>query len=92
MHWLNSNWERPTASAFHPVSEMQKSNQIIFIGLWSSKNCLKRPGGGVCICEGSLGCAFLRGSRCAEGMGFGRRWVRWVLRGTETASGHPGVT
>ncbi len=28
---------------------------------------------------------------CAEGMGCGRRWVRWVLRGALTASGHPGV-
>ncbi len=33
----------------------------------------------------------LRGSTCAEGMGCGRRWVRWVLRGTGIASGHPGV-
>ncbi len=29
---------------------------------------------------------------CAEGMGCERRWVRWVLRRTEIASGHPGVT
>ncbi len=43
------------------------------------------------IWEKSLGCEFLRGSMCAEGMGRGRRWVRWVLRGTGTASGHPGV-
>ncbi len=57
------------------------SNQIIFIGLRSSKDYNKRPGGGVGIWEGSLGCEFLRGSMCAEGM------VRWVLRGTETASG-----
>ncbi len=42
------------------------------------------------IWEGSLGCEFLRGSICAEGMGCGRRWVKWVLRGTGTASGHPG--
>ncbi len=42
------------------------------------------------IWEESLGCEFLRGSMCAEGMGCGRRWVRWVLRGTGTASGHPG--
>ncbi len=28
---------------------------------------------------------------CAEGMGCGRRWVRWVLRGTGTASGHPRI-
>ncbi len=34
------------------------------------------------IWEGSLGCEFLRGSMCAEGMGCGRRWVRRVLRGT----------
>ncbi len=47
--------------------------------------------GGVCIREGSLECDILRGSMCAEGMGCGRRWVRWVLRGTGTASGHSGV-
>ncbi len=63
-----------------------KSNQIIFIGLRSSKDYYKRPGGGVGIWEGSLGCEFF-----AEGMGCGRRWVIWVLRGTGTASGHPGV-
>ncbi len=67
------------------------SNQIIFIGLRSSKDYYKRPGGGVGIWEGSLGCEFLRGWMCAKGMGCGRRWVRWVLRGTGTASGHPGV-
>ncbi len=67
------------------------SNQIIFIGLRSSKDYYKRPGGGVGIWEGSLGCELLRGSMCAEGMGCGRRWARWVLRGTGTASGHPGV-
>ncbi len=27
---------------------------------------------------------------CAEGKGCGKRWVRWELRGTGTASGHPG--
>ncbi len=68
-----------------------KSNQIIFIGLRKSKDCYKRPGGGVGISEGSLGCEFLRGLMCAEGMGCGRGWVRWVLRGTGTASGHPEV-
>ncbi len=67
------------------------SNQIIFIGLRSSKDYYKRPGGGVGIWKGSLGCEFLRGWMCAEGMGCGRRWVRWVLRGTGTACGHPGV-
>ncbi len=73
------------------VVKVYHSNQIIFIGLRSSKDYYKRPGGGVDVWEGSLGCAFLRGSMCAEGMGCGRRWVRWVLRGTGTASGHPGV-
>ncbi len=34
---------------------------------------------------------FLPESMCAEGMGCGRRLVLWVLRGTVTASGHPGV-
>ncbi len=66
-------------------------NQLIFIGLRSSKGYYKWPGGGVGIWEGLLGCEFLRGSMCAEGMGCGRRWVRRVLRGTGTASGHPGV-
>ncbi len=43
------------------------------------------------VWEVSLGCEFLRGSMCADGMGCGRTWVRWVLRGTGTASGRPGV-
>ncbi len=34
------------------------SNQIIFFGLRSSKNYYERPGGGVGIWEGSLGCEF----------------------------------
>ncbi len=42
------------------------SNQIIFIGLRSSKDYYIRPGGGVGIWEGSLGCEFLRGSMCAK--------------------------
>ncbi len=46
-----------------------KSNH--FIGLWSSKDYYKRPGGGVGIWEGSLGCEFLHGSMCAEGMVLG---------------------
>ncbi len=41
--------------------------------------------------EGYLGVGFLRGSMCAEGMGCERRWVRWEVRGTGTASRHPGV-
>ncbi len=28
----------------------------------------------------------------AEGIGCERRWFRWVLRVTATASGHPGVS
>ncbi len=68
-----------------------ESNQIIFIGLRISKDYYKRPGGGVGVWKGSVRCEFLRGSMCAEGMGCGRRWVRWVLRGTGIASGHPGV-
>ncbi len=70
---------------------LRHTDQIIFIGLRSSKDYYKRPGGGVGIWEGSLGCGFLCGSMCAEGMGCGRRWVRSILRGTGTASGHPGV-
>ncbi len=66
-----------------------KSNH--FMGLRCSKGYYKRPRGGGCIWEGSLECDILRGSMCAEGMGCGRRWVRWVLRGTGTASGHSGV-
>ncbi len=42
--------------------------------------------------KGHLGVIFLRGSMCAEGMGCEKRLVRWVLRGTGTASGHPGVS
>ncbi len=75
----------------NPISRRHiefKSNQIIFIGLRSSKDYCKRPGSGVGIWEGSLECEFLRVSICAEGIGCGRRWV---LRGTGTASGHPGV-
>ncbi len=74
----------------HNMNGGFKSNQSIFIGLRSSKDYYKRPGGGVGIWEGSLGCEFLRGWMCAEGCG--RRWVRGVLRGTGAASGHPGVS
>ncbi len=42
--------------------------------------------------KGHLGVSFLRGSMWTEGVGCERRWVRWVLRGTGTASGHPGVS
>ncbi len=34
---------------------------------------------------------FLSVSICTERMGCGRRWVRWVLRGTGAASGRRGV-
>ncbi len=34
---------------------------------------------------------FLRRSMCAERMGCAWRWVRWVLRGSGTASGHPSI-
>ncbi len=67
-------------------------NQLIFIGLQSSKNYYNRPVGVVEVHgKGHLGVSFLRGSMFAEGMGCERRWVRWVLRGTETASRHSGV-
>ncbi len=69
-----------------------RSNQIIFIGLRSSKDYYKRPVGGGGIWEGSLVCEFLRGSTCAEGMGCERKWVKWVLRGTGTTGRHPGVS
>ncbi len=60
------------------------------IGLRSSKDYYRRPGGVVGVYgKGHLVGSFLRGSMCLEGMGCERRWVRWVLRGTETASGHP---
>ncbi len=69
-----------------------KSNQIIFIGVRSSKDYYKRLGGVAGVYrKGHLGVSFLCGSMCAEGMGCERRWVRWILRGTWTASGHPGV-
>ncbi len=69
------------------------SNQIIFIGLRSSKDYYKRPGGVAGVYgKGHLGVRFLRGWMCAEGMGCGRRWVIWVLRGTGTASWHPEVS
>ncbi len=42
------------------------------------------------MCEGYVGCAFLRGSMFAEGMGCGSKWVIWVLWGTGTASECPG--
>ncbi len=55
------------------VLELQNStglsNQIIFIGLRSSKDYYKRPRDGVGMWEGSLGCEFLREQMCAEGMG-----------------------
>ncbi len=38
---------------------LRHTDQIIFIGLRSSKDYYKRPGGGVGIWEGSLGCEFL---------------------------------
>ncbi len=69
----------------------QRGNHHFFIGLRSSKDYNKRPGCVVGVWEGSLGCEFWLGWMCAEGMGCGRRWVRRVLRGTGTASGHPGV-
>ncbi len=68
------------------------SNQIIFIGQRNSKDNYMRPGGVVGVYgKGHLG-VFLRGTMCPEGVGCKRRWVRWVLRGTRTASGHPGVS
>ncbi len=68
-----------------------KSNQIIFIGLRSSKDYYKRPGGVMGVYgKGHLWWVFLRGSMLAEGMSCWKRWVRWALRGTGTASGHPG--
>ncbi len=42
--------------------------------------------------KGHLGVRFLCVSMCAVGMGYEKRWVRWVLRGTGTASGNPGVS
>ncbi len=64
-----------------------------FFGLRSSKDYHKRPGlvEGI-YGKGHLGVSFLRGLMCAKGMGCGRRWVRWVLRGTGTASVYPGVS
>ncbi len=81
--------KRPNGTHHTNSVSDQHSNQIIFIVLRSNKDYYKRPGGGVGIWEGSLGCAFLRLLMYAEGMGCGRRWVRWVLRGIGTASEHP---
>ncbi len=39
-----------------------------------------------------LSVSFLRGSMFAEGMGCERMWVKWVLQGIGTASGHPEVS
>ncbi len=46
------------SNAFYSRVVNFKSNQIIFIGLRSSKDYYTRPGGGVGIWEGSLGCEF----------------------------------
>ncbi len=70
-----------------------KSNQITFIGLRNSKGYYKRPGEVAEVYgKGHFGVNLFCGSMCAEEMGYARRWVRWVLRGTGTASGHPGVS
>ncbi len=74
-------------------SRFSKSNPISFIDLVSSRDYYTRPSGVVGVCEKShLGMGFLRGSMCAEGLGCEWRWVRWELRGTGTASGHPRVS
>ncbi len=65
-----------------------KSNHIF--GLRSSKDYYKRPGG--IYGKGHLGVNFLRGSMRVEGMGCGRRWAIWILRGAGNANGHPGVS
>ncbi len=41
--------------------------------------------------EESLGCEIFTWSMRAGGKGCGSRRVRWVPRGTGSASGHPGV-
>ncbi len=63
------------------------------MGLRSSKDFYKRPGGVVGVYgKGLLGVSFLRGSIYAEGMGC-RRWeVRWEPRIVGAASGHPRVS
>ncbi len=69
-----------------------KSNQIIFIGIRSSEDYYEQPDGVVRVYgKGHLGGRFLRGSMCAEGISCERRWDRWVLWGTGTASGYPGL-
>ncbi len=79
-----------TAAAFRYKREFRATcycyiKSILFIYLSTS--------GVVGVCgKGHLGVSFLRVSMCAEGMGCGRRWVIWVLRGTGTASGRPGVS
>ncbi len=58
MYWSVNAFERETVNIGPDLIAMAISNQIIFIGLRSSKNYYKRPGGGVGIWEGSLGCEF----------------------------------
>ncbi len=83
--------DRDKTGGFSPRTT--KSNQIIFIGLRSRKDYYKQPGGVAGVYgKGHLDVIFLRGLMCADGMSCERRWVRWVLRGTGTARGHPGVS
>ncbi len=68
-------------------------NQIILTGLRSSKDYYKRPVELVGVYEkGKLGFFFLGGWWVGGVWGVGGGGFWWVLRGTGTASGHPGVS
>ncbi len=66
------------------------SNQISFASLVGSMGCYKRPRGVVCE-KGQVGVSFLSGVMCAEGIGWGRTWVIWVLHDSGTACLRPEV-
>ncbi len=73
------------------MPRLTKLNQ--FFGVQISKVYFNRPSGVVGVYgKGNLGVSFLRGSICAEGMGCGKGWAVWVLQGTGTDIGRPGVS
>ncbi len=59
-----------TAFDYVVVKLFWPSNQTFFLGLGSLKNYYTRPGGGVGIWEGSLGCEFFCLGGCVL-----REWV-----------------
>ncbi len=69
---------------------METLNQIkSFLLVYGAvKTTINDQGGVVGIWEGSLGCEFLRGSICAEGMVCGRRLVRFIYLLSDGRNGH----